>query len=143
MRNFTILLAKKMFLAEPKPVCNCGRTSQRLGGGIGKAVGVLGSCLLMLTIGFTDCRCQALSSQWRSAPLLQHFSKGVGRAQLGRDLAFSGPLGCCGFAHSIQRLECSGEVRAARRALFLPHREGALRSYKGIGVQALSFFIDE
>ena len=30
-----------------------------------------------------------------------------------------------------QRLECSGEVRAAWRNLFLPHQEGAFRSYEG------------
>ena len=53
---------------------------------------------------------------------------------LGRRLAFSGPMGCCGFAHNVQRLEGSREVWAAWRGLFLPHREGNLRSYKGSGV---------
>ena len=44
----------------------------------------------------------------------EDFANDVGRAPLGIGLAFSGPMGCCGFAHDSQRLECSGEVRAAR-----------------------------
>ena len=49
------------------------------------------------------------------------------------------PLGCRGPAHDSQRLEGSGEVRAARRAPFLPHSEGAFRSYEGGGIQALCY----
>ena len=55
---------------------------------------------------------------------------------LERDVAFSGPIGCCGFAHDSQCLECFGAVRRAWRAHFL-QSEGALRSYNGGGLQAL------
>ena len=65
----------------------------------------------------------------------------MGRTLLGRGLAFSGSHGCCGFAHDNQRLERSGGVRAARRALLLPH-QGALRSHKGGGIQALRVYRD-
>ena len=41
-------------------------------------------------------------------------------------------MGCHGFAHNSWRLECSGEVRAARRALFLPHQEGACGLTKAV-----------
>ena len=37
-------------------------------------------------------------------------AEAVGRTLLGRGLAFSGSVGCSGFAHDSQCLECSGEV---------------------------------
>ena len=61
-------------------------------------------------------------SSWLvGAKILQ---KMCGRTLLGRALALSGSVGCRGFAHNVQRLECSGEVLAARRALLLPQTEG-------------------
>ena len=59
------------------------------------------------------------------------FAKVVGRALLGRRLALRWR---CALAHIIELLECPGEVRAARRALCLPHQGGALRPFKGSGV---------
>ena len=56
-------------------------------------------------------------SRWRSVRL-------VGRALLGGDVAFSGSVGCCGFACDCQHLECPDEVWAVRRALLLPQNEG-------------------
>ena len=54
------------------------------------------------------CRRNGFQHRWR-----KDFAKDVGRALLGRRLAFPGPIGCCGYAHSVQRLERSGEARAA------------------------------
>ena len=59
------------------------------------------------------------------------FAKGVGRALLGRRLAFPRPMGCCALAHIILLLERPEEVLAARRALFLPHQDGAFCSHRG------------
>ena len=53
---------------------------------------------------------------------------------MGRRLTLPGPMGCCEFARIIQLLERSREVWAARRALVLPHQEGALCSYRGSAV---------
>ena len=53
-----------------------------------------------------------------SASLVRKCCKRCGKDPPGRGLAVSGPKGCYGFGHSSQRLECSREVRAARRALF-------------------------
>ena len=47
------------------------------------------------------------------------------KADLGGRLALLGSDGKCVFAHSIHGVECATEVRAARRALFLPDYEGA------------------
>ena len=49
------------------------------------------------------------------------FAKDVRRTLLGRGLASSGSLGCCGIAHDSQRLECSGGLWATSRVLLLPH----------------------
>ena len=49
----------------------------------------------------------------------EDFANDVGRAPLGRGLAFSGPMGCCGFAHDSQRLECSGEYGPHGELFFL------------------------
>ena len=53
--------------------------------------------------------------------LCKGFAKGVGLALLGWDVAFSGSMGCCGFPHDRQLLECPEEVWAALRAFLLPH----------------------
>ena len=45
------------------------------------------------------CRCNGLQHRWR---------KDVGRPLLGWRLASPGPVGCCGFAHNVWRLERSG-----------------------------------
>ena len=95
-----------------------GRASQRPDCGPGKSVGMLGKSLPGLTFGFTVCRGQSLSSQWLAASLAQKLCKKCGKDLLGRHLAFSGLMGCCGFAHNVKPLECSGEVWAAWRALF-------------------------
>ena len=42
-----------------------------------------------------------------------------------KDVALPEPVGCCASAHIIKLLERPEEVRAARRALFLPHQEGS------------------
>ena len=110
-----------------------GRTSQRPDGGIGEGVEMPGAPL-RLAFGFTVCRCQPLLSQWLSASLAQRFCKRCETGPMARRLAFPGPMQCCGFAHNVSRLEPSREVRAAWRALFLPHQEGALCSHKGSGV---------
>ena len=134
MRNLTIQLPKKTFLAEPNPSGTVGRTFQRSIGGTGKGAGMPGSCRLMLAIGFSECRCQRLFCLRIGVqrPWCKNVAKDVGKC-----LAFSGPMGCCGLAHDNLRLECSGEVRAAWRALLLPHWEGAPRSYKRRGTEAL------
>ena len=41
-------------------------------------------------------------------------------------LALFGPVRWCASTHSFHALECSGEVWAARRALFLPDTAGAV-----------------
>ena len=66
-------------------------------------------------------------STWKAADGFcgKDFAQDVGRTLLGRGLTVYGSLGCCGIAHDSQRLGCSGEVKAARRAFLLPHSEGA------------------
>ena len=49
----------------------------------------------------------------------------VGEADLVGRLALLGTVGQCVFAHSIRGVDCTREVRAAWRALFLPDEEGA------------------
>ena len=101
------------------------RTPQRSGGGIGKGVGMLGSCLRMITFGFTDCRrCRVFIYKMGEGPCWE------------RGLALHGPMGCCPLTHIIQLLERPDEVRAAWRALFLPHQEGSFLSNKG-GIEVL------
>ena len=82
---FTIQLVKKTLQAEPVPVWSCGKNIVKI-----------------LTFGFADCRCQSLclrngvQRRW-----FEKFAKDVGRALLGRGLAFSRPMGCCGVAHNV------------------------------------------
>ena len=61
----------------------------------------------MLRFGFTGLLFEPQSS-WME------------KALLGRSVAFSGSVGCCGSAHDSQRLECAEELRAVRRALHVP-----------------------
>ena len=60
--NFTIQLANKINSRQNQsPSGTMGRTPSRSGGGTGEGVGLLGSCILMLTFGFTDRRRRGLS----------------------------------------------------------------------------------
>ena len=63
--------------------------------------------------------------------------KEVGRALLGRRLAFPDPLDVVRFAHVIQLLACPGEMWATHRSFLLLYREGAGGSHEGSSVQAL------
>ena len=56
---------------------------------------------------------------------LMDSAESLGKALLGKSVAFSGPLGCCGNAYDSQQLEYPQEVRATWRALLLPHQERA------------------
>ena len=69
--------------------------------------------------------------------LMSESAESLGRALLGRDVALSGSLGCCGIAHDTQHLECPEEVWAAWRALLLPIKERTGRPQGGGGLWAL------
>ena len=64
----------------------------------------------------------------------RNFAKSVEFSLLGRRLALLGSMGRGAFAHMIQLLERPEEVRAARRAHFLLHQEGAIGSHEGSAV---------
>ena len=91
---------------------------KRLDGGLGKNVGMLGKSLLGLAFGFHSLSLLAFVVAMAFSIAGAKLCKICGKALLGRRLALPGPMGCCAFAHIIQRLQCPGEVRAARRALF-------------------------
>ena len=135
MRNFTIQLAMKTFKEDLKPVWNCGTNiskirwrhwRRRWNAWKPTRVDIWFHRLSLSSFCLRD----GVQHRW-----CENFAQDAGRALLGRGPAFSGPMGFCWFAHNSQRLECSGEVRAARRALFLPHQEGAVRSHRGWAVR--------
>ena len=92
----------------------------------GKSVELLGESLPGLAFGSKLLVANRLDCNGPQFCGCQDFAKDAGRALLGRRLALPGSMGCCAFAHILQRVDCSREVWAARRALFLPQQEGAL-----------------
>ena len=74
----------------------------------------------MLKFGFTFRFFVGVLSDGGQCCLRKESAESVGRVFLGRDVAFSGSVGCCGIAHDSQRLECPEGVWAVQRALLLP-----------------------
>ena len=70
-------------------------------------------CLKVLATSHANCNGLRLCG-------LKHFAKDV--AVLGRRLALRGPVGQRAPARGVHPLECSREVWAAWRALFLPYK---------------------
>ena len=119
-------LAKKIFEAGQKPVWHCWKTPQRPVGGTGESIGMFREAF-----GFTVCRCQRLSSQRLSASLVWKCCNRCDKGLIGEASGLTFTHGMlCACAHHLAS-GTSEEFWVSWRALFLPHQEGALCSYRG------------
>ena len=132
-----IQLAKKIFLAGHSPVWNCGTDTSktrwrhwrkhwhvwRIPAGVGIWFHSLSLPTFVVAKAFSIAGAKILQNMW------------AGPSWAGV-WPYLDPWDVVRLRTSSCFLERPEEVRAARRALFLPHQVGALRPYKGSGVQA-------